>query len=124
MNETELTQHSNLRQNSIIPTPASKPRMLAILVLSVGGIIVAASLCGVVVYGYQAVRGLRAGLETNTLIASILAIGLIFGGLALVVGVAALSGRSLPRFTLPSPWLFVGLFMVVIILGQAVLTAN
>jgi hypothetical protein len=105
-------------------TTTSAARILAGLGVVFGGFLVLLSICGMFAYLILPLARPRNALANNTLLASGCAIGLIFGLIIVVVALAVVRGRSLPRFILPSPWLFLGFFLIVIGIGQTILFAN
>ncbi len=104
--------------------PSSTPRILAILGALFGGLILLLSLCGILAYFIAPRNGGVDALGNNTVLGSVIALGLIFGGLALSIALTVLRHRPQPRFHLPPWWLFVVLFFIAIGLGQFVLTTN
>jgi hypothetical protein len=111
-----------------VPTPGVPPtssaRVLAGLAAVFGAFLLLMSICGM--FAYLILPIVRPGnaLADNTILASGCAIGLIFGVIILVVARAIIRGRSLPPFILPSPGLFLGLFLLVIGIGQGILYAQ
>ncbi|MGE5139460.1 MAG: PrsW family glutamic-type intramembrane protease [Rudaea sp.] len=105
------------------PQPFSARRALAVLAALLGGFFLLLSLCGVAAYIGVPLRGTDV-IPTNTLVASLTAIGFVFGLLVLLFALAALGIRPLPRLALPPAWLFVVIFVLVVAAGQWVLWAN
>lgn len=105
-------------------TTTSAVRILAGLGAAFGGFLLLSSACGLLAYFILPLVRPRNALANNTLLASGITLGVLYGGIILVVALAGLRGRPLPRFKPPSPLLFLGLFLVVIGLGQAILFAN
>ncbi len=81
-------------------------------------------LCGTLAYFIAPLQGGRDVVTSNTLLASAIAIALFFGATLLLLALSGARGKILPALSLPSPWIFVVLFIVVILLGQGVLFVN
>lgn len=105
-------------------TTASAVRILAGLGAAFAAFLLLSSACGLLAYFILPLVRPRNALANNTLLASGVALGLLYGAIILIVALAGLGRRPLPRFSLPSPLLFLGIFLVVIGLGQAILFAN
>jgi PrsW family intramembrane metalloprotease len=104
--------------------PTSAPHILAVLAALFGAFLILMSICGMLAYLILPLARPRNALENNTVLASVCAIGLFFGAIILVVSFAVIRGKSLPRLILPSPWLFLGFFLIVVGIGQAILLAR
>lgn len=99
-------------------------RILAGAAAVFGGFLILTSVCGILFYLILPLARPGNALANNTVLASGSAIALLFGLVILVVGLSVIRGKPLPRFTLPSPLLFLGLFLVVIGIGQTLLFAK
>lgn len=105
-------------------TKTAAARILAGLGAVVGGFFVLLSVFGMLAYLVVPLARPRNALADNVTLASASSIGLVFGLIILGVAIAVLRGTTLPRFTLPSPLVFVAIFFLVIGFGQAILFAN
>jgi RsiW-degrading membrane proteinase PrsW (M82 family) len=102
----------------------SAVRILAGLGAAFGSFLILSSVCGLLAYLILPLVRPRNALTNNTLLASGITIGLLYGVSILIVALASFRGRPLPRFRLPSPLLFLGFFLIVIGLGQTILFVN
>jgi PrsW family intramembrane metalloprotease len=82
------------------------------------------SVCGILAYLIAPLRGAQDAVLTNTLLASVVALGLIYGALILSLSLDGLRSRSPRRVSLPPALFFVAIFALVIGAGQATLSAN
>lgn len=105
-------------------TFTSAERILAGLAAIIGGFMLFLSIFGMAAYAILPVVRARSALANNTLVASLTAIAFVFGAIILAIGMSLLRGRPLPRFSLPPPWLFVGVFVLVVGIGQGVLAVK
>ncbi len=103
-------------------TPAL--RILAILGAVFGGFILLSSACGIIAYLVIPLQRARAVVLNNTLLASLIALGLIYGALIFGLALSVLNRRPWPRFSLPPASVFIAVFFIVIGIGQAILSIN
>lgn len=108
------------------PTDATTyaARILAGLAAVTGGFLVLMSVFGMLAYLIVPLARPRNALSDNVTLASASSIGLVFGLVILAVAIATLRNIPLPRFALPSPFIFVAIFFFVIGIGQAILFVN
>ncbi len=118
------------QSESILPTtnPAPLPSRttpaLAVLAALVGGLFLLSAVCGLLAYAILPLQRSPNVLTTNTLVASFTAIAVVYGGLLLLSAVPALRGRPWPQVRLAPVWVWAVLFIVVISLGQLVLSTR
>lgn len=106
------------------PVQAQPDHSLGVLFVAAGGVLLAISICAGLAFLVGPLMPGRALVGSSTAIASITAILVLYGLLALVVGRALLGAGSRPRFRLPAPLLLLALFFLVVGIGGAVLNFN
>lgn len=107
------------------PTPASPSyRTLALASLGIGGLLLAGSVCAGLLFLLVPLSGTQGALATNTALGSFVALAMGYGGLLVLTGRGLLRDQGSARFHLPPPILFVVGFLVVLVIGQAILTVN
>ncbi|MGB8644193.1 MAG: hypothetical protein WCF84_03085 [Anaerolineae bacterium] len=102
-------------------TPPASPSASAILGVLFGGVLALAALCGVLAYLIVPFMQKQDALSTNTLIAALTGMALVYGGLVLYVAIPLLRRRAAPQLRLPPARIFLVLFLIVVLLGVAVL---
>lgn len=106
-----------------VSSPPQQSSTAGILVV-VGAILLAASVCAIGVFFVLPFLARPDALASNTAVLSIAAILLIYGALLVLIGRALRTNRWRGPFHLPSPYLLLGVFFVVLAVGQAVLFGN
>lgn len=104
------------------PLPSPRPyRRFAIFLLVGGALLVLSSLCALLSYLVTPFMAPESGLTSNAAVLSVGAVGAVFGACLLWIGISFRRGESSPAFRLPTPWIFLGAYIVALVLGQLVL---
>lgn len=104
---------------------ASPPyRTLAMVAIGIGALLLLASVCAALAFVLVPTMSSDQALVTNTSVLSLGAVTLGYGTLLLFIGLALRQGKLTAPIRLPSPILFIVLFVVVLIIGQIILARN
>lgn len=110
---------------TVSETPlAPRPSPTARILIIVGGLLVAAGVCAAGVFLVVPFLARPDALAANTAVLSIAAILSVYGALLVLIGRALRNNRWRAPFQLPSPYLLLGAYFLVLIIGQGVLFAG
>ncbi len=94
------------------------------LFLGVGALLLLVSACAVVTFFVVPFLAHQDALALNTAVLSVGAILIVYGALLILIGRALRDDTWRAPFHLAPPYLFLGAFLVVLVIGQAILVSN
>lgn len=104
--------------------PQTPYKNLAILMLGGGALLMLMGVCAVVGFLVAPFTDVQNPLGTNTTVFSFGAVALVYGSILAWLGLGFRRGHSGGWFALPSPLILLALFVVVLVIGQGVLSLN
>lgn len=103
-------------------TTSSPNRTLGIVAIGAGGLLLAASLCALLTFLLVPFLQPQNALVTNTSVMAIGAVALVYGATLLWVGMSIRKNQPSAPFRLPSPLILFAVFVLAILVGQAILS--
>lgn len=110
---------ANISSNSAVPY-----RSLAVVALGGGALLLALSACALLGFLVIPIVQTATALVTNTSLLSFAAVGVGYGSLLILIGRGLRQNRPATFQRLPSPLVFLALFLVALVIGQVTLSLD